>query len=164
MEEKKKLAEQARKNKEAKKNAGKEDTEEKVEKEEKDEDMGADEKDKETPEAKMEVEAVVELTDEEKQLWYRKLALPDLSQKSLARSYASFTLPTAEEGFDEVRFVWQPKEKCESHLREWLLNQERTQRAEDLEPSAWFNEEFGKWKKLIQDWKKQQSIFKDPVK
>merc|ERR1712072_384172 len=103
---------------------------------------GAEEKKEE--ETKMEEDAPVELTEEEKALWYRKSATPDLSQSALAKSYASFTLPTQEEGFDEVRFVWQKKDKADAYLREWLLEQKRTQRAEELEPSAWFKEQHNK--------------------
>merc|ERR1712106_575116 len=90
--------------------------------------------------------------------------MADLSQESLARSYASFTIPTKEEGFDEIRFVWQTKDKCDVILREYLLSQKRSLRAEDLEPSVWFKRKYDAWKKTLQDWKKHQNEMKDPVK
>merc|ERR1712187_171341 len=98
---------ESRKMREAKKNNGKEEEKKKEE----DADMDVDE---EKDEAKMEEEptTVVELTEEEKTLWYRKSANPDIEQSVLAKSYASFTLPTKEEGFDEVTYVWQTKDKC----------------------------------------------------
>merc|ERR1712232_960276 len=90
-----------------------------------------------------------ELTEEEKQLWYRKSPNSDLSERVLGRSYARFSIPSADEGFDEIRFVWEPKDKCEPFLRDWILNLKKTQKIEDLEPGEWF---------------KEQNEFKDPVK
>merc|ERR1712129_659545 len=166
-EEREKKSEEAKKAREAKKNAGKEPAAEETKEEEKadkeDEGMGEEEKEKE--DAKMEdADAPIELTEDEKKLWYRKTATADLSEESLAKSYASFTIPTKEEGFDEVRFVWQPKDKCDAFLREYLLGQKRSLRAEDLEPSAWFKGEHDTWKKILQEWKKKQNEMKDPVK
>merc|ERR1711933_700835 len=134
---------------------------EKTVKKKEDEEMVEEKKEEQEKE---EAAAPAELSEEEKQLWYRKSTTPDLSESVLAKSYAKFSIPTAEEGFDEITYVWQPKEKCEEHLRAWMLDQKRTQRAEDLEPSDWFKEELEKWKKTLMDWKKRQSDFKDPVK
>lgn len=156
LKEKKKRAEEAKKSREAAKNG----TEEAVDEKE-DEAMGAAEQE---DEAKTEEDKPVELTEEEKQLWYRKRDTPDISENLLGKSYASFTLPTKEEGFDEIKYVWQPQADAEAYFRNWLLEQKRTQKAEDLEPSAWFKEEFDRWKKALQEWKKKQHEFKDPVK
>merc|ERR1719277_1846021 len=88
VEEKKKKAEEARKAKEAarKKKDGKE------------EDAEAKEEEKKEPEdAKMEEaaeEPPVELTEEEKKLWFRKSEQPDLAEKALTASFARFSLPT----------------------------------------------------------------------
>mmetsp|Transcript_107201 Transcript_107201/g.169256 ORF Transcript_107201/g.169256 Transcript_107201/m.169256 type:complete len:972 (+) Transcript_107201:60-2975(+) len=156
-EEKKKKAEEARKSRDKKNGAEEEEKKE-------DETMGTEENKEEEEEAKEEEAVVVELTDEEKKLWYRKSATPDLSQEHLGKFYASFTLPTTDEGFDDVSYVWQPKDKVETYLREWLLEQKRTQRAEHLEPSEWFKGEYEKWKKTLMEWKKKQNDFRDPVK
>lgn len=153
LEEKKKKAEEARKAKEAaqRKKDGK--TEEEKEEETKPE------------ETKMEVDEVVapvELTDEEKKLWYRSTALPDLSEKDLSTSYANFTLPSKVEGFDDVSFVWQKENECSKFLQSWVLSKKLTQRAEDLQPGASFKESWSKSLKTLQEWKRRAADWKEP--
>jgi len=157
LEEKKKKAEEARKAKEAaqKKKEGKEVEEAK-------EEAPAEEK---KEEAKADVEDTpIELTEEEKQMWYRKLDTPDLSEKALSKSFASFSLPTTEEGFDTITYDWQSEDKCATMLKEWIFEKKLTQRVEDLQPGAWFKEEWTKWQKFLQEWRKRQNDFKDPTK
>merc|ERR1719201_1133116 len=67
-----------------------------------DEEMKEDEE-----EPKVEEEIVVELTDEEKALVHRKLPHPDISEYILAKGYSNFSLPSAEDGFDEIKYAWQ---------------------------------------------------------
>merc|ERR1712125_284871 len=102
-------------------------------------------------------------TENEKEQWFLKPGKDegDLSFKDLSASFASFTLPTKEEGFDEIRYVWQKDEACAEYLKQWILEQKLTQRVEDLEPGAWFKEQWGEWHKVVQDWKQKQSDFKD---
>merc|ERR1711879_413697 len=102
-------------------------------------------KDDETKEEKKEdkkeeEEEKVELTEEEKALWYRKPYVPDIEQRVLGKSFASFSLPSEEEGFDEIRYLWGGAEACTTHLKDWVLELKKTQRVEDLEPSEWFRE------------------------
>mmetsp|Transcript_38782 Transcript_38782/g.111988 ORF Transcript_38782/g.111988 Transcript_38782/m.111988 type:complete len:729 (-) Transcript_38782:48-2234(-) len=155
LEEKKKKAEEARKAKEAaqKKKAGKdvEEAKEEAPAEEAKED------------SKMEAEDTpVELTDEEKKMWYRKLDTPELTEAVIGKWYASFALPTKEEGFDAVSFAWQDEAACASLLKEWISQKKLTQRVEDLQPGAWFKEEWSKWQKVLGEWRKKQNDFKDP--
>merc|ERR1711957_1109917 len=81
LDEKKRRAEEARKAKQAKQ-AKKEgvDAEEEEQKEET--------KEEETKDADTTADTPVELTEEEKQLWYRKLNTPDMSERAVANSYA----------------------------------------------------------------------------
>lgn len=156
LEQKKKKAEEARKAKEAaqKKKEGKEVEEAK-------EEAPAEEK---GDEAKMEAEAPVELTEEEKKLWYRKSETPDLTEKTLSKSYAGFSLPTKEEGFETISFAWKGEAECASLLKEWIFAKKLTQRVEDLQPGAWFKEEWSKWTKMLNEWRRRQSDYKDPAK
>jgi len=157
LEEKRKKAEEAKKAKEAaqKRKEGKEVPDEAKEEEPKEE---------EKEEAKMEEDAPLELSDEDKKLWYRKSETPDLTERTLAKSYASFSVPTQEEGFDAVSFEWQDEAACTSMLKEWILEKKLTQRVEDLQPGSWFKEEWSKWQKTVSEWRRRQTDWKDPAK
>merc|ERR1712194_256672 len=88
---------------------------------EKEEESAAEEEAAEEPEESLEeaiakAQKAVELTDEEEEMWFPKgdyAPHPDLSSKELGSSFSSFSIPTKEEGFDEVRFVWANGKKSE---------------------------------------------------
>jgi len=125
------------------------------------------EEDEEEEAAPMEEEEeaeVPELTEEEKELRFRKMPSPDIAQSTLAGSFATFALPTSEEGFDEIKFAWDPEAKADAHLKEWISTQKKTQRVETLQPSAWFKEQWTGWQKTILDWKRKQEEWKNPIK
>jgi len=94
----------------------------------------------------------------------QKLDIPDLGEKTLVKSFADFSLPTKDEGFDDISFVWQDESACSKFLKDWVLEKKLTQRVEDLQPGEWFREEWSKWQKSLQEWRKRHSDFKDPVK
>jgi len=119
----------------------------------------AKEKEKEAEAA--EEEKPVELTEEEKALWHRKSATSDLTPSVLGKSFASFSIPQKDEGFDEVRFTWQGAEKCSDIMRSWVTEKKRTQRVEDLEPSSWFKDKYAEWQKVMQEWKRKQTEAKE---
>merc|ERR1712224_215336 len=133
------------------------------------EEAKAEEEEKKEEEVKEEVKEepekpeVVELSEEEKKLWHKKQTMPDLSQAALAK-YASFALPAQEEGFDEVRFVWQKQEECSKILTAWVHDRKMTQRVDDLTPGDWFKGQWTKWQKALQEWKKKQAEWKDPAR
>merc|ERR1712087_984434 len=114
-----------------------------------------DEKKDETME--VEEEKPVELTEDEKKIWFPRYDIPDLSRQVLAKNFANFSLPTKEEGFDEIRFAWQKESKCAEHLKAWLLENKKTQRAEDLEPSDWFKGKYAEWTKNLKEWREKQT-------
>merc|ERR1712045_533771 len=116
----------------------------------------------ETEEQEQEIK--VELTEEEKEMWFRKSNIPDLAPRELALWYSKFTIPTQDEGFDAIKFVWQPAKECEKYLKQWLLEKKLTQRVEDLQPSEWFKGKWSEWLKLLSSWKKRQQEFKNPSK
>jgi len=111
-----------------------------------------------------ETEVKVELTEEEKAAPCRKVSTPDVQERVLCRSFADFTLPTKEEGFESIDFPWQPQSACSKVLKEWVLEQKRTQRVEELQPGAWFKEQWTKWEATLREWRKLQNEFKDPSK
>jgi len=119
-------------------------------------------KEEEKEQEEIEEEIKVELTEEEKKLSFRKRDIPDVTPKELSLCYSKFTVPTQDEGFDAITFEWQPAEKCEIYLKQWLLEKKLTQRVEDLQPSEWFKGKWSEWSKLLSLWKKRQQDFKDP--
>ena len=158
-EERKRKAEAARRSYEAAKRRrlGEEveETEEPQEPEEKPED--------DAPEPE-EPEAPVELTEEEKSLKCRQPVVADMSERDLARSYASFALPQKSEGLDEVAYAWGSESSCSALLKSWIMEKKQTQRAEDLTPGADFRQAWTAWQKALSDWRKAQAEFKDPGK
>ncbi|CAK9085427.1 Heterogeneous nuclear ribonucleoprotein U (hnRNP U) (Scaffold-attachment factor A) (SAF-A) [Durusdinium trenchii] len=117
-----------------------------------------------TEDVKMDEPVVVELTEEEKAMKYRKTDLPDMAESDLSKSYTSFSLPSKEEGFEEVLYEWQKEADCSSLLKSWILQLKLTQRAEDLQPGAAFKESWQKWQKTLQEWRRAQQDYKDPTK
>eukprot|EP00416_Gambierdiscus_australes_P023110 CAMPEP_0171071894 /NCGR_PEP_ID=MMETSP0766_2-20121228/10555_1 /TAXON_ID=439317 /ORGANISM="Gambierdiscus australes, Strain CAWD 149" /LENGTH=864 /DNA_ID=CAMNT_0011528447 /DNA_START=47 /DNA_END=2638 /DNA_ORIENTATION=- len=159
LEEKRKKAEEARKAKEAaqKRKQGKEVDEKKEEEASKEEEAKKEE-------APAEEGAPMELSAEEKELWYRKMETVDLDEQSLAKSYASFAMPKADEGFDSISYEWQDEASAAELLRKWVLERKMTQRVEDLQPGAAFKEHWAAWQKTLGEWRKMQTDYKDPAK
>merc|ERR1711963_1053559 len=80
---------------------------------EKEEESEESEEEKEEPQAEEpdEKPPAVELTTEEKNKWFFKPTIPDLTTHALGMLLSSISLPAKEEGFDEVRFEWQKQAK-----------------------------------------------------
>jgi len=91
-------------------------------------------------ETKADEEVIVELTDAEKALSYRKLSVPDVTDNALVKSYANFSVPTTEEGFDSINYAWQPEGAVATLLKDWIFAKKLTQRVEDLKPGDSFKE------------------------
>eukprot|EP00933_Yihiella_yeosuensis_P035612 TRINITY_DN2920_c0_g1_i1.p1 TRINITY_DN2920_c0_g1~~TRINITY_DN2920_c0_g1_i1.p1 ORF type:complete len:966 (+),score=324.01 TRINITY_DN2920_c0_g1_i1:68-2899(+) len=137
--------------------------EEKADEEAAQEGEGQDEK---MEEAKVdeEVPAPVELTEEEKNQFYPTSELPDITERELARSFASFSLPTKTEGFDLINFAWQKEAACSTLLTAWVREKKLTMRAEELQPGDEFKELWSKWQKTLQEWRRKQAEFRDPAR
>eukprot|EP00929_Paragymnodinium_shiwhaense_P031658 TRINITY_DN1768_c1_g1_i1.p1 TRINITY_DN1768_c1_g1~~TRINITY_DN1768_c1_g1_i1.p1 ORF type:complete len:1066 (+),score=264.64 TRINITY_DN1768_c1_g1_i1:110-3307(+) len=89
-------------------------------------------------------------------------ALPDVADSDLSASFASFSLPAKEDGFDEITYDWSPEEQAELHLRRWVQARKMTTRVEDLKPGDWFGERLSDWQKELQKFRLAQFEFKDP--
>jgi len=109
-------------------------------------------------------EEACELTEQEKQLLFKKPTIEDLSRKDMANSFSSFSIPTEDEGFDEIRFVWQGEEDCAEYLKKWISEKKLTQRVEELKPGAWFKEQRETWQRSVSSWKRKLEELKDPKK
>merc|ERR1712192_18688 len=77
------------------------------------------------------------LTEEELKTVHKTHQYPDLNTVALGSSYASFTLPTADEGFQSVDFVWSKEAQALDHLATWMKKKKLTIRVEDLKPGEW---------------------------
>jgi len=121
------------------------------EEEDEEEEAEQDDSDKEPP--------VVELTEEEQQIFFISRSTPDLSPQMLNQSFGDFSIPAKEEGFDEIRFEWQDEKTSTEYLRKWVLERKVTSRIEDLQPSEWFKTKLAAWKKAVEEWKAKQKPF-----
>lgn len=124
----------------------------------------AEEKERTEPEEEIQQAAIVELTEDEKKLHFRAKSIPDLSPEELAASFASFSLPLNNEGFDDIAFEWQGEAECKEYITKYVQEKKLTQRVESLQPGEWFKDQFSAWKKTLNEWKKRQQDFKDPAK
>jgi len=112
-----------------------------------------------------EVEAMevdVELTEEEKGRTHRKTAVPDMLDNVLTKNFANFTLPSKEEGFDEIRYQWSAQEAADKVVKDWIFAKKLIQRADDIKPGEWFKEQSAAFTKLLQEWRKRANVWKDP--
>lgn len=150
IEKKKKEIEEKKKNGEDVEEMEEEDEEDK-ENEEKDEQEQEEEPDENEEPPK------VELTSEEKKMWFRKPPLPDLSEYTMNVTFTKFTLPEKDEGFDEVRTDWAKGTKAKEFLTQWILQRKLTTRVEDIKPSPWFNQKWGEWQRTVQGWHAKQA-------
>jgi len=102
-----------------------------------------------------------ELTEEEGKVMFRpKLGAGDLAAPALARSLGLFTLPEKSEGYDEVKYAWEPAAKSQEYLKKWLLEAKRTTLLEHLQPSKQFTEKILSWQKQFLEWQQKQQAFK----
>jgi len=161
--ERKRLAEERQKKAEAAKKA-------RLNSQKKDGDKDEDAKEEEPKEEEKEEtppqedDVLPELTEEEKKLTCRKLDATDLLPAELAKHFAAFALPTKDEGFSKVNFVWQDEATSNKLLKDYVHEKKTTQRIEGLKPGEWFDAEWKKWQKTYQDWKRRQMEWKDAGK
>jgi len=162
----KKAQEALKKKRIAAKKEGEEDKEEEKEPEEEQEEE-EDEEEEEVVEDKMDEDdeepPKVELDDEEKKLWYRKTALPDMASYTLSTSFAKFTLPQKDEGFDKIAYEWTKEDECDEYLKNWILQRKLSLKIEDLRPSVWFQQQQNKWQLAVGKWKQKLNDYKQKL-
>merc|ERR1712178_404426 len=86
--------------------------------------------------------------------------MPEIGPYDLSVSFTKFTLPSKDEGFDEIKYEWSKSAKCEEYLKAWTLSKKQTTRIEDLKPSAWFQKEHAKYEKELKDWNAKLAAYK----
>merc|ERR1712039_966277 len=130
-----------------------------------DEDMGDDdvadlpkEEDEPAPKAELTAQEVRELFPP------KGAGCQDLNQGVLGSSYSNFTVPQDGEGFDAIEFDWKPKDACEEHMKQWILNRKLTVRIDDIKPSDWFKLKLADWQNCLQSWHAKRVEYNDPAK
>lgn len=128
------------------------------EEEKDDEDEEDDEAD--DPEPMEQDPPTVELSEEEKQRWFCKGPVPDLTMYLLNTSFQKFSLPDQEEEFDEIKYLWHKEDKAEDFLKIWVQDKKLISRVEDLQPGDWFVGKWKEWQKALSAWHQKQNAFK----
>lgn len=126
------------------------------EKKEEEAPMEEDEKEEEPPKA--------ELTEEEKAINFLPKKVPDLAPSVLSTSYAKFTTPQAEEGFDDIRYEWEKAGKADAYLRDWVMNKKLTTKIDTIRPGQFFKDKLAQFEKESKTWQEKQKTAKKPVR
>lgn len=104
----------------------------------------------------------VELTAEEKKVWFHK-GIPDLTPYMLSTSFTKYSLPEKDEGFGDIRYEWQKAPKCAEHLKEYKLEKKIMLRMEELVPGEWFRQEADKFQRATSLWHAKMNDWKNLV-
>mmetsp|Transcript_36511 Transcript_36511/g.96625 ORF Transcript_36511/g.96625 Transcript_36511/m.96625 type:complete len:782 (-) Transcript_36511:128-2473(-) len=111
------------------------------------------------PEEEEEEEAppTIELTEEEKKMWFRPIedgigGLTDIASQVLNHTFTAYSIPDKAEGFDDVRYEWQAEAKAQEYLKAWVARKKIETRIESLMPGEWFNEQQSAFVKSLQEW------------
>jgi len=105
----------------------------------------------------------VTLTAEEKANPFRKTATPDVSAMVLSTNFPKFTVPSKDEGYDEIRYEWLKGSKCEEYVKQWIMTKKQTTRVEELQPSPWFASQKSKFDMALKDWKSKAQAYRTTV-
>mmetsp|Transcript_2096 Transcript_2096/g.4308 ORF Transcript_2096/g.4308 Transcript_2096/m.4308 type:complete len:534 (+) Transcript_2096:892-2493(+) len=104
------------------------------------------------------------LTEEEKQLWCRKSQIPDVGAQLLSKVFSKFSLPSTDEGFAAIEYLWQKESTCQEKLKEWMTQRKRTTRVDDITPGDIFKEKLQEFQKVLKEWKALQKEWSDANK
>lgn len=156
------LAEEKKKEEEAKKAAEekKEGDEEKKEEEKKADDPVSEDEKEEPEEPEMGDSPAVELTDEEKSVNFVPNRVHDLTRTVMTATFATFSTPDKEEGFDEVKYEWDKADKAKQYLEKWILGKKLTTRIENIKPGEEFTAKAAEWATLSKKWQDALKAFK----
>eukprot|EP00927_Polykrikos_kofoidii_P071496 TRINITY_DN67757_c0_g1_i1.p1 TRINITY_DN67757_c0_g1~~TRINITY_DN67757_c0_g1_i1.p1 ORF type:complete len:896 (+),score=179.87 TRINITY_DN67757_c0_g1_i1:211-2688(+) len=133
------------------------------EKKAEDEEEESDEQEEEQEAEEEETPPIVELTKEEKATLFYKSAIPDVAVTELTKHFVNYSLPSKDDGYDEIRYGWNNESQSEACLKQWILDKKQTTRLEDLVPSQWFKTKLERWQGVYQEWVTKQMAYKAAV-
>lgn len=99
---------------------------------------------------------VEDLTEDEKKTVFSPKDLPDLTAEVITANFQKFSIPTKDDGFDDIQFEWQKKPSAETVLKDYILNKKMTERVDSITPSDWFKEK-------LEAWNSQRNEFKEKM-
>jgi len=102
----------------------------------------------------------VELDDEEKKTNFVTPKRKDLLDSVLNSSFRHFSIPDKSEGFDEIKFEWQPEGKSRSYLDTWRKQRKLTTRIDDIQAGEWFKTTLAEFQKTTEDYQAKQKEYK----
>lgn len=94
----------------------------------------------------------VELTEEDKAIWFVPSDTKDLTEQVFARYLRFFCLPEPDEGFDDIQYEWQGAEKSKEALDQYLSDHKVVTFFEDIVYSPVLKEHYPKWIKQLTEW------------
>jgi len=106
---------------------------------------------------------VAKLTEEEQKKWFKKSTIMDLTPTTLNANFSKYSIPEKSEGFDEVKFEWQPAAKVNEYLAGWRQEKKVTARVEDLIIGDWYEARMKEWSKWLASLKQKQNDYKAAV-
>ena len=102
---------------------------------------------------------------------FRQTKIGDASSKITETLVLADTtsLPSTEEGFDEITYAWSSTEEAQKHFDKWRDEKKLTIYVDDLKPSnskenSWFREKLDEWMKKKFEWKRSQSEYEQKKK
>lgn len=96
-------------------------------------------------------------------LVFREHKVPDAAPyllNSSKNSFSKFTLPTKEDGFDEVRYVWDDRETSENYLNQWKASKMKDLPVPGFTPGDLFKLKKEEWGTQQTEWRKKWNAFK----
>eukprot|EP00930_Biecheleria_cincta_P085389 TRINITY_DN74781_c0_g1_i1.p1 TRINITY_DN74781_c0_g1~~TRINITY_DN74781_c0_g1_i1.p1 ORF type:complete len:934 (-),score=226.17 TRINITY_DN74781_c0_g1_i1:110-2860(-) len=96
------------------------------------------------------------LTDEEKNAFFKKRAVSDLTSWVMSEHVSKFSIPEQSDGFDLMRFPWASEESSRKYFHSWILKQKLICRIENIVPGEWFSQKFGELQKALAGWSSRQ--------
>merc|ERR1712203_95276 len=83
------------------------------------------------------------------EVWYLPRGkYPDVDARVISKSFKTFTLPSDEEGFHRIEFLWRSQSEASGHLQRWVTSKKAENVVDGLKPSEWFKDKLKAWKEL----------------
>merc|ERR1712129_31912 len=138
-----------------------EEEEEKKEEEKPAEISDVEDEEPDEPEPEDTTPPTVSLTAEDKAIRFFKHNVADISPPALAKSFAKFSAPDADEGFDAIKYLWSKEKEAGAYIKKWIFDKKQTTPVEDIVPSAWFKQKAAHWATESGMWKNKQNDYRN---
>lgn len=79
-------------------------------------------------------------------------------------SFAQFTTPEKNEGFDEIRYEWSKADKAAEYMKARVKTMKLNIRLDSLKPGQFFKDKTAEFRKSFQEWQDKQKSWKQSSK